>query len=75
MKTTRWILPLAAAAFLAPAWACQGKGSDDGTTVIHEKTVVHDQQPDTSGNGMNADIHVDDQGNVSGGVEVKKKNP
>lgn len=79
----RWKGPMIlATALLLPLAACQSEGEEAGADeaqidVETPDVTVEDQQPDVivdeekPEEGISADVSVDEEGNVSGGVKVE----
>ncbi len=82
MKTPRWIVPLLAIALAGAFGACQNKGeygSDQGAEEnpppAEQPAATEDQPADTvvieHPEGMDANVKIDEDGDVSGEVDVK----
>lgn len=84
MKTMRWMVPAVALALL-PLYGCQTEGEEAGTetTVIEEDRdpdlIIEDREPDViveeRDDGFDAEIGVDEEGNVEGKVRVEDDDP
>lgn len=78
-----------AAALMLPLAACQTEGEEAGSEeaeieveapdVPEPDVIVEDQEPDVivdeEDEGFEADVNVDEEGNVSGGVKVNEREP
>lgn len=78
-----------AAALMLPLAACQADGDDTGADEAEIEVeapdepdvIVEDREPDViveeerDDDGFDADINVDEEGNVSGGVRVEDRDP
>ncbi|HUP20334.1 MAG TPA: hypothetical protein VM778_10325 [Gemmatimonadota bacterium] len=74
MRALRWMLPAIAIAFFPLACTTEG----DETTVIEDEPdiIVDDRGPDVivdeRDDGIEAELNVDEDGNVTGGIRVEE---
>lgn len=80
MRWNRSIMLAAAMTLPFTFAACETEGEETGEAEIDVETEETPERPDViiderEDEGFDADVNIDEEGNVSGGVEVKDREP